>query len=229
MKKLLHFHIIIVLTFTPLSVILAQPGSFNLTSPSNGSFTNATPYFDWSTSGNATYYQLYIDAVLKKDSIYDSYYQIDSTEALTENMHTWYVVAVGSGTTQSGETWSFFVDATPPSAFDLVSPSDNSWTADLQPSFTWSASSDAGSGLEKYQLWIDDFLYRDNISPSATSTTPQYTLSNGNHSWRIKAVDIAGNYTYSTQTFSVNIDNNPPLPNQTCLYFSSGGSNYVYI
>ena len=208
----------------------AQPASFNLTSPANGAYASATPYLVWSAASGANYYQLYIDGTLKKDNITNTYYQIQNTETISEGLHTWDIKAVnGSGSIQSVETWSMRVDATLPSAFDLISPPHNSWTSSLRPTFQWSASSDAVSGLAKYQLWIDSTLNVDNISASATSIAPANPLFNGSHSWQIKAIDNVGNVRTSTQNWTVKVDNLPPgLSDPYALQFSGTG-DYVYV
>jgi hypothetical protein len=97
-------------------------------------------------------------------------------------------------------------DTTPPSAFTLSSPANNSSTSSAQPTLSWNASSDAESGLAKYQLYIDGSLNRDNISSSSASTTPVSALSDGNHTWYIVAVDAAGNTTQSTSTWTIKVD-----------------------
>ncbi len=212
------------------SVVIAQvPGAFSLVAPTNGAWVNNKPYFDWGTSSSANYYQLYIDGILKKDNITISYYQIMTGEELSAGLHTWYVKAVNSsGNTQSNETWSILVDDTPPTTFDLLNPTDNSWTNNLRPTFQWSASSDANSSLSKYQLWIDGTLNRDNISSSATSTTPISDLTNGSHTWSVKAIDVAGNVRNSNQTWIIKIDNLPPgIINRWASI--SGSGSYVKI
>jgi predicted GH43/DUF377 family glycosyl hydrolase len=100
----------------------------------------------------------------------------------------------------------FYIDTTPPSSFTLSSPSDNFLTNDNTPTLSWNASSDAGSGLAKYQLYIDGSLNRDNISSSAASTTPVSALSDGNHTWYIVAFDAAGNTTQSTSTWTIKVN-----------------------
>jgi len=212
----------------PLYVTVgATTSAFNLFTPANGSFTSNTPHFYYNTSSGASSYVLYIDGAIKKTGITGTDYQIQNSEALSSGMHTWYIKA--DGCTQSDQTWSFRVDATPPTVFDLVSPANNSWTTNLLPTFQWSASADNLSGLAKYQLWIDGTLDVDNISTTLTSITPYNNLSNGSHTWQIVAVDNVGNTRNSNQTFTIKIDNMPPgngLP--TCLYFN-GTSNYVSI
>jgi hypothetical protein len=81
------------------------------------------------------------------------------------------------------------------------------------PTLTWQASSDTGCGLDKYQLWIDGMLNRDDISPSVTSTTPVAPLSPGFHTWKIVAVDGASppNDTDSNETRSFTVANQAPV------------------
>ena len=210
-----------------LTTICLAPTSFSLSAPANGGWTTSTPLFQWVTSTGASSYNLYIDGILKKANITSNFYQILSTETINNGMHTWYVEATNGCVTQSNETWSFRVDTTQPAAFSLASPTDNSWTASLQPTLTWGASTDVNSGLAKYQLWIDGVLNRENISTTATSTTPMANLTNGSHTWEIRAVDNVGNVRNSTQKLTVKVDNMPPGTGvSNCLYFDGTG-NYV--
>ena len=99
-------------------------------------------------------------------------------------------------------------DSKPPSSFDLSSPGNTSFVNN-KPIFSWSESLDTGSsgnvsGLSKYELWVDGILTRDNILASQTSATPVSSLSPGEHSWFVRAVDGAGNSTKSSaRTFLV--------------------------
>lgn len=98
------------------------------------------------------------------------------------------------------------VDTTPPDAFDLSAPSNGSLTNESLPTFSWNASSDAESGLAKYQLYIDGSLAKDDIDPAATSAQPDNPLSDGVHAWYVRAYDNAGNSTDSTSTWTLETD-----------------------
>ncbi len=210
-----------------LNLLQAQ-GSFSLVAPTNGQYTHITPYFDWENSSGATYYRLFVDGIIKKDNITTSSYQLLSSESLTQGLHTWYVEAIGGGTTASNETWSLYVDLNAPAAFSLISPLHNSWNSNLNPTFTWSASLDAQSGLAKYQLWIDGVLKRDNIPAGSTFTTSSTPLSNGNHSWYIKAIDNVGNTRNSTETWTIKTDYYPPSLNTNYALLTSNGYASVW-
>ena len=154
----------------------AAPGAFDLTSPANGAWSMATCKFTWQSASSAVSYDLYVDSDLKKAAIAAASpptYTLLSAEALTDGWHTWYVVARDSGgtTTQSTSTWSVRVDSTPPSTPALVAPVASDWTSATSPTFSWTASTDTGSGLAGYEIWINGSLAQASISAAATSAT----------------------------------------------------------
>lgn len=184
-------------------------GTFSLSVPANGAYASPIQTFAWASASGASFYQLYIDGKLVQDNITNKSYQLTAQQALIAGMHTWYVM--GNGNTQSNETWSFRVDATPPNVFNLTSPANNVWTTNAKPVFAWSAATDAASGMAKYQLWIDGALYKENILTTTTTYTPTSDLLNGLHTWFVKAFDNVGNERISTQTWTIKIDNLPPI------------------
>ena len=107
-------------------------------------------------------------------------------------------------------------DATPPAAFNLLTPTNGQLITGPLPAFTWQASSDAETGIQRYDLYLDDVLV--NSSRKDTSyTLGGTTLGNGTHNWRVVAVNWAnGTTTTTTSTFTVN-DTVPPLAFLACL------------
>lgn len=192
------------------------PNIFSLIFPKNGVWTLSSPTFNWQSSNDALSgllkYQLWIDGVVDQDSIPTSQTSCTSSVPLSEGFHTWNIKAVDKAGNErlSNQTWTVRVDGNSPTSFNLLNPADNVWTSNTQPTFTWQASSDVGFGLNKYQLFIDGALNRDNISPSETSTTPVSPLSSADHSWYVVAVDNVGNSQQSDQTRIIRIDNTPP-------------------
>jgi len=230
------------LSFTVLSILLfgwstnsfSQPGTFSLLSPGNGACANATPLFDWQNAANAVKYKLWVDfgsgLQLFKDNIAVSQYQVLGSEALPQGFCTWHVYGFSSSgdSTRSTETWTVNIDSTRPSAFDLVSPTDTQWTNNLRPTFSWTSSGDLGcAGLAKYQLWIDGTPLYD-ISPDSGSFTITFDLSNGDHSWFVKAIDGVGNARNSTGIWTVRVDNIPP-GNINHAAFLNGTDAYVQV
>ncbi len=98
-------------------------------------------------------------------------------------------------------------ESIPPTAFTLSSPLTGTYLTDTTPTFTWTASSDADSGLAKYKLYINDNLVVDNIDDEATTITIDTPLPYAKYSWFIRAVDNNNNYTDSdTYLFAVNME-----------------------
>jgi hypothetical protein len=194
------------------------PNPFHLLSPANNAWTaQATPALSWEQAVDAGRgigkYQLYVDGTLVRDNIAAG---VTSSNAptLTAGPHTWFIKAVdlANNVTQSVETWTLRVDNVQPAAFDLASPANNVWTSNNAPSFSWSASSDAGSGLSVYQLVVDGQVKVDNI-PAGTTGAPfpaGQTLAEGTHAWSVTAKDVLGNSRNSTSTFTVGIDVTAP-------------------
>ncbi|MCL5292157.1 MAG: DNRLRE domain-containing protein [Actinobacteria bacterium] len=188
-----------------LTITYSAPRAFDLVSPGNGSKTGNMPAFTWEASNNFDHYELWIDGALNKDNIPKTQTSTTPSSPLPEGSHTWYVKAVGIGSIkQSTSTWTVKIDATAPDSFTLESPPHGSTTNDTWPLFDWSDSTDTGSGLDKYQLYVDGALKVDNIPPSSTETQTASALTDGAHSWYVKAFDKAGNVRQSTEsTFTV--------------------------
>lgn len=88
-------------------------------------------------------------------------------------------------------------------SFNIVSPATNAVSTTASPTFIWSAS-ESYLGISKYQLFIDGTLDKDNIS--STSATPTSSLSDGTHTWYVKAFNGGGAATTTTSTPTININ-----------------------
>jgi hypothetical protein len=128
--------------------------------------------------------------------------------ALADGTHTWQVTATnGAGLDRPSETRSFGVDTTAPSAPDLQAPTDGGTSSSARPAFTWSQSTDEGGAIAGYDVEIDGATTR--VAGGAGSFTPSADLADGPHSWRVVAVDTAGNRTASPLRH-VTVDTRPP-------------------
>jgi len=103
------------------------------------------------------------------------------------------------------------IDTPPPAAFALLAPRDSVWIKERQPIFQWSASSDATSGLARYQFLINENLNQSAIPPTLTSIKPANPLSDGAYLWKIVALDSANNARTSEQTRLLRVDTTPPV------------------
>ena len=117
-----------------------------------------------------------------------------SYSGLPDGTHTFAVSTSDSfGSQSAAATHTFEVDRTPPAAFELGLPADGVSGVSAQPSFSWTASSDA-HGLN-YTLMVDGKPLSTVEPPSCVSGTctarAGAPLLNGAHTWTIVAADGA--------------------------------------
>jgi len=105
----------------------------------------------------------------------------------------------------------FTVDSQPPFTFSLTAPGDGELTT-LTPTFQWGSSADFISGLDYYQIWIGDTLYKDHLQAEEYTLEEGEKLPSGHHSWTVKAVDKAGLIRQAIETWQVYAyeDHDPP-------------------
>jgi len=173
------------------------------------------PIFSWSSvyddGAGFQKFQLWLDGSLNKDNLLDSSWTI--TTPLNYGQHTWFVKGFDAlGNNQSSYSRTFYIDNKPPNAFNLVTPTDSEIVNLPTPSLSWQATLDSagGSGLSKYQLWINNTTNRDSIPIGATTASPGNALSQGAYNWFIRAYDAVGNFRQSTQTRTFYVDYEPP-------------------
>jgi len=104
-----------------------------------------------------------------------------------------------SGENTTGPILTFIMDRTPPSAFRLIYPPDNAVIPENKAdNLRWEASSDNGSGLSHYEVWINENNI-DNVVENQYTTPP---LPKDNYQWYVIAVDRLGNRRESDNTFT---------------------------
>ncbi len=201
-----------------LNVDQTGPDAFTILAPENHSRTgDSLQEFRWKATADAgiglQHYRLIItNDPNQRQVIVDSSRYKPAEDPLSHGLVSWRVQAFDSlGNCTETNQHYFNVDLKPPTAFSLMTPKDSSCVALPTPDFTWSASADAGSGLSGYQLWIDGQLNRDQIS--GNSSAPSGALSEGPHTWFVRAVDNVGNYRQSPQRL-VYCDWNAPVAPQ---------------
>ena len=116
--------------------------------------------------------------------------------------HTWNVTAVdAAGNTRQSATRTFIFDTIEPTPPAPLAPADGARVGP-RPTLSWSASSDSGSGVAGYDVEIDGVATR--VGAGVTSFTPASDLAKGDHSWRVIAIDGAGNRAAGpTRSFDV--------------------------
>ena len=99
-----------------------------------------------------------------------------------------------------------FNDATPPLAFGLVSPANGQTVQSAMPSLVWQKSSDPESGIQRYDVFVNNTKVA-----STTDTSFAFTsITPGSFSWYVSAVNWVNKSTSSAAQTFVYSDTIPP-------------------
>ncbi len=194
-----------------------SPLPFDLVSPLEGAQVELNPVFEWQATtdplSELMEYQLWIDSDLVQDGLTTTSYTLTPSQTLTSGTHTWTVKAVDMAglvrQAASVRTFQASEDNDPPLPFHLISPNDQEWTSITNPVFTWEAATDEGEGMLKYRFLLDGDAVIDSIPPNVQAVN-SVSLTPGDHTWTIKAIDRCGNETFAVETRTVRMDNVPP-------------------
>jgi hypothetical protein len=108
------------------------------------------------------------------------------------------------------ETWTFTTtaepDTTAPSTVNLSLLANNTSTNDATPTFVWNAATDA-SGIVSYEVVIDT---TSAVVGNVTSYIPTVNIVDGNHIWKVRAKDGAGNWGSYSSIWTFSIDTTAP-------------------
>ena len=207
---------LVVQTFT---LDTAPPAPPPLLSPTPDAVTaDDTPRFDWapSTSDDVASYLLQVTSGdisagpfdLEKLIVHPATaYQVGTGEPLADGTYSWRVLAIDSAgnETPTGdlEVRQFTLDTTPPTtpAGLLVA----SFTDRRQVAMEWDRSTDVGTGVDFYNVFVDQQLVGTADDGACVGnicrfTTP--TVSPGEHTFTVKAVDQVGNVSPSAELTS---------------------------
>jgi hypothetical protein len=169
--------------------------------------TNTTPTFSFHTSEANTTFQCSIDQGAPSFAPCSGPDASDMPATpLADGTYTFRVAAVDSSLNPDATpaTQAFTVDTTPP---ETSVDSGATVTNDATPTFAFS-SPDAGAS---FQCSIDQGTpsFSSCSGPGATHT-PMSPLSDGGHTFRVQAIDQAGNGDPSPATRTVTVDTLPP-------------------
>ena len=114
---------------------------------------------------------------------------------LTDGPHTFSVFDATEPADPSPAVRTWTVDTTPPEPIALLGPDTGAVDAASEPQFAWEPSRDATTGVERYELIVDG-QSSATVSPDGCAAVctarPSAPLSEGGHTWRVRAVDGVG-------------------------------------
>ena len=202
--------------------IVGAPSIPTLNSPSNGANINygVSTNFTWSTTTNATTYEIQFD-----DNT--SYTFSSSTNNYSRsfndlNSHTWRVRAYNPAGYSSWTSDRSFIVVLP--APSLNSPGDNATVYANNPTdFTWSSV----SGATGYDIQFD------NDTPNSTSINSFSLNSNavGAHTWRVRAKNSSGTGLWSaTRSFTIVVLPAPSLnsPGDNATVYANNPTDFTW-
>jgi hypothetical protein len=104
-------------------------------------------------------------------------------------------------------------DTTTPSAPTIIYPAHGDTTKDNTPAFKWGKVIDIHSGIDKYEISIDDSIYN---AGTIDFFNARSIMSEGTHTWKVRAIDAAGNISAwsNTSTFTIKLNDTtaPSVP-----------------
>ena len=195
----------------------------NLISPANQSvyFISSTISFSWTTIPGATSYDIEIDAGTPQVSITNLSGGSLDIPVLAANVgpHTWHVRARYGTTAGQWSTSRSYVVLGIPAIPTTVNPANNAIVyVDLSTNFNWNGV----NGASSYLLQIDS---ETPVTVSTTTYTKIFTTQ-GSHTWKVKAVNAAGESDWSTVKSFIVSSGAPNIPSKIILVYPDNSWDY---
>ncbi|MDQ5807794.1 MAG: Ig-like domain-containing protein, partial [Actinomycetota bacterium] len=148
----------------------------------------------------------------------DGLWQVDGVDPpLPEGVYTARAKQTDVAGNTSQSTATFTVDTTQPEPITQLTPQDGAIVGP-SPTFTWEATEDTGSGVDRYRLHVvtasgqrDWDTYDTTCSGGVCSASLPAPLAGGDYVWRAQAFDEADNVRTSAPRELV-VDATPPDP-----------------
>lgn len=143
-------------------------------------------------------------------------------DLILDGAHEWFVIAYDkAGRFTQSDTGRFVVETAPPDAFIHLSPANGATIPSRYPTLCWNRTTDAGSGVKEYRISIEKQGEAETVTiiPGEGATpdvcyTPEAGLYEGEYTWLVSAVDLAGNTTVANNgvrwAMTINPDVAPP-------------------
>jgi len=194
-------------TLSATAINCAAPGSFTLTATSECNAGASRVNLTWTTSANATAYDVYRNGVLYASNITTNQYY--NTVVTAGTNYTYSIKAKNNTTTQvtntNGTLSVLVTNCAAPGAFTVSATAECSANTTSQINVTWTVSSNATS----YDIYRNGALYASDIV--GTSFLNTYLITGGTvYTYSVIAKNNIGQTTNSNGTISVTGISCPP-------------------
>ena len=119
-----------------------------------------------------------------------------SLAGLADGRHDFSVYDARDPADPSPARRSWVIDTTPPDTAGLLDPGAGASDLDPQPTFRWTAASDATSGVDRYELVVDRTVFAtlrpDDCANGVCGARASSPIAEGLHSWYVRTVDKVG-------------------------------------
>jgi outer membrane protein assembly factor BamB len=191
----------------------SPPAPFELLEPADGAVTSPRPTFAWEAAEDAgsgiDHYELLVNGEMLA-ALPPGTESFSPSFDLPDGVHSWTVAACDAiGNVREAEPRKFIIDRSEPQGIELIEPRNGKLTGP-RPLFRWYAASDS-VGMDHYELFVDgtQLAKIPADSEEVVSFAPEEDLSDGQHTWLVRAYDSAGNFQQSTTEGFV-VDGSPP-------------------
>ena len=183
------------ITVTPATVDTTPPDT-TITAGPTGTTNDNTPTFSFTATEAGSTFECRVDA-----GVFASCSTPFTTAALSDGAHTFEVRATDAAlnTDQTPASRSFTVDTTAPDTTITAGPTGT--TNDNTPTFSFTAT-EAGS---TFQCRVDAGAFAACTTPFTTAA-----LSDGAHTFEVRATDTAGNTDPTPASRAFSVDTTPP-------------------
>ena len=142
-------------------------------------------------------------------------YTVSQEDALRDAIYEWRAFSYDDvHWSEPSVVWTFKLDMEPPPKPELLSPEDGASVSSPKPTFDWEDVVDAVSGLDCYEIQVDnngDFGSPEYVAiVTASNAIPQSDLAQGEYYWRVKARDKLDHYSDWTDSWRFTRTNSPP-------------------
>ena len=205
-----------------IRVDLTPPEPFGLAAPEEGAvLDNKTPQLCWEatrdTESEVAHYLLFVDDEYNTAQLPEADPCQTPRAPLDEGRHCFQVVAQDELRHErtSGDRRCFTVDTEAPEPFELLTPDPGTESFTARPRFCWETTSDAGTGVQHYEVWLSgnrqEIVPQPDPLPDELCWQPAGPLPNGDYQWFVVAVDGAGAETVAdARAVTIDRDVTPP-------------------